>query len=114
MGEDEVNYDPNLISCGRIAEQHVRLTFGKWEHRATVETVVNGNCTGLDVIECAIANAYDHLTCDIWENKQIIMTKEEDEDLICGDDEGGAEDWLKSMLIAAEIVDIKPEKEAGK
>jgi hypothetical protein len=96
-----MNYDPNFVLCGRMAEQHVRLTFGRWEYRKTIETVVGGNCTGLDVIECAIANVYEYLTCDIWDNKQIIMTKEGEEELLCSEDEGGGDDWLKSMLIAA-------------
>ncbi|WP_249509223.1 DUF5406 family protein, partial [Escherichia coli] len=28
-----MNYDPNLTSCGRMAKQTVRLTFGLWEYR---------------------------------------------------------------------------------
>ncbi|WP_244582464.1 DUF5406 family protein, partial [Escherichia coli] len=30
-----MNYDPNLTSCGRMAKQTVRLTFGLWEYRET-------------------------------------------------------------------------------
>nr|MCD4237043.1 DUF5406 domain-containing protein [Escherichia coli] len=49
-----MNYDPNLTSCGRMAKQTVRLTFGLWEYRETFEVTVGGNLTGLDVISCAI------------------------------------------------------------
>ncbi len=53
-----MNYDPNLTSCGRMAKQTVRLTFGLWEYRETFEVTVGGNLTGLDVINCAIESLY--------------------------------------------------------
>jgi hypothetical protein len=114
MEAKKMNYDPNLVLCGRMAKQRVKLTFGMWEHRATVETVVGGNCTGAYVIEGAIENVYEHLDYDNHENKEIILTKEGEEELTCSDDEGEEEQWLKKMLIAAEIIDITPEKEDEK
>jgi hypothetical protein len=59
-----MNYDPNLVLCGRTAKQRVRLTFGSWDCRKTVEAAVSGNCRGLDVIECAVETVYDRLGDD--------------------------------------------------
>jgi hypothetical protein len=45
-----MNYDPNMFCCGRMSNQTVRFVFGTWEYRKTIDTVVSGNCQGLDVI----------------------------------------------------------------
>jgi hypothetical protein len=105
-----MNYDPNLVYCGRMAEQKVRLTFGQWDYRKTVETVVGGNCRGLEVIDCAVDNVYEDLDSDMFENKEILLTKDDGEELLCSDDEGEDMNFLKNMLIAAEIIDIKPDE----
>ena len=56
-----MNYDPNLVLCGRMAKQVVRLTFGLWEYRTVIEVTVGGNCTGQTVIACAAGIAYETL-----------------------------------------------------
>lgn len=56
-----MNYDPNMVNSGRTATQRVRLTFGVWDYRKTMDVLVRGNITGLQVIEAAIDNAYAEL-----------------------------------------------------
>lgn len=104
-----MNYDPNLVLCGRMALQRVRLVFGQWQYRAEMTIEVGGNCTGLDVIDAAVSNAFDQLLEDDGQAR-ISMFKADDE-LICDDDEDRGEDWLKGMLIAAEILSLVPEEE---
>jgi hypothetical protein len=105
-----MNYDPNLNFCGRMTTQTVRLTFAVWEYRKTVEVTVGGNCRGFNVIEQAVENVYDKLpnAPHASESKNMILTDESGDELDCDEDEG---DWLKNMLLSAEIIDIQPEKE---
>jgi hypothetical protein len=108
-----MNYDPNFTLCGRMADQTVRLTFGQWEYRTTMDVVVGGNTNGLRVIECAVEFAYEKLETIPFFNDE---TGKNDEmsvihlgNLECKDDDLRGEDWLKDMLIGAEIVNIEPE-----
>jgi hypothetical protein len=105
-----MNYDPNLVLSGRMAKQKVKLNFGVWDYRTTVSTVVCGNCQGLCVIDGAVDNIYESLATDGWGNKAIVLTREDGEELVCPDGEYDSCEFLKNMLIAAEIVDIKPEE----
>lgn len=105
-----MNYDPNMTNSGRMAKQTVRLTFGQWEYRKTMEAVVGGNCTGLTVIECAVRHAYEELTTRIWRDckyAHIELVNKAGDMLDCEDDEDRCEDWLQDMLIGAEIVAIE-------
>ena len=116
----EMNYDPNLTTCGGMATQTVRLTFGMWEYRKTMEVEVGGNCTGLTVIDCAVGIAYEQLEqLGVYGSKQtyavINMPKIDDPEEILECDEGSdgwdrlrGDDWLKDMLISAEIIAIRP------
>jgi hypothetical protein len=108
-----MNYDPNLVLSGRRAKQSVRLTFGIWDYRKTVETVVSGNCRGLTVIECAIENVYENLGNNGWGNKEIVLLTEDGKELACSDDDYDDYEFLEEKLISAEIIGIEPEQ-AGK
>ncbi|EER0905635.1 DUF5406 domain-containing protein [Escherichia coli] len=107
-----MNYDPNLTSCGRMAKQTVRLTFGLWEYRETFEVTVGGNLTGLDVINCAIESLYATLpyeeVLDERTGKTDIMATINIGELICQDEDLSGELWLAGMLISAEIISIEP------
>lgn len=107
-----INYDHNMVFCGRMARQTVRLTFGMWDYRAEKETTVGGNCLGLEVIETAVENVYDRLPEDKhgYEVKEIILKNDAGNELLCRDDEDRDYDWLKDMLIKAEIIKIEEEK----
>ena len=110
-----MNYDPNLTTCGNMATQTVKLMFALWEHRAEMTVQVRGNCTGLSVIESAVSIAYDQLEqedCDGMGTMiaKLILIDPAGEHLESSDQDERGEDWLKQMLIAAEIIEIQPEE----
>ncbi|WP_313240407.1 DUF5406 family protein [Stutzerimonas kunmingensis] len=107
---DVMDYDPNLTNSGRMAKQTVRLTFAQWKYRAVVEQMVGGNCTGLTVIDCAVENAWEALPENAHGAPYLVMEAQDGsgDTLYCADDEEHGEDWLKDMLISAEIVSICP------
>jgi hypothetical protein len=102
-----MNYDPNMTLSGRMAKQTVKLTFQMWESKAEIIEVVGGNCTGLTVIDCAVGNAYEGLDLDHYGDTEIILNSPDGGTLSCSDDGGRGDDWLKDMLVKAEIVEIK-------
>lgn len=108
-----MNYDPNYTLCGRMAKQTVRLTFGLWKYRTSMDVVVGGNCTGLSVIEYAVELAYEQLSSvpffngDTGGNDEMSVIHIGN--LQCMDDDLRGEEWLKDMLISAEIINIEPE-----
>lgn len=109
-----MNYDPNLTMSGNKAKQTVRLTFGQWDYRKTFEVEVGGNCRGLSVIEAAVDVVLDGLPTYEWDGEVSILVLEKTEDgtvheLQCDDEEGHYEEWLKSMLLSAEIIAIRPD-----
>ncbi|HGC0416133.1 TPA: DUF5406 family protein [Escherichia coli] len=103
-----MNYDPNLTSCGRMAKQTVRLTFGLWEYRETFEVTVGGNLTGLDVISCAIESLYATLPYEEVEDERDIIATINIGGVKCKDENLIGELWLAGMLISAEIISIEP------
>ena len=106
-----MNYDPNIVDCGRLANKTVRLTFGTWDYRAEMEVVVGGNTSGLSVIDTAVLGAYECLPSGRYDGaKEIIMKNDAGEELLCCDDEDEEEDWLKRMLVKAEIIAIEEDK----
>lgn len=102
-----MNYDQNLVFCGGMVKQTVRLTFGMWEYRAEKEAVVGGNCLGLEVIETAVESVYENLPEDRHGAKELVMKNDEGTSLQCCDEEEAGEYWLKNMLVKAEIVSIE-------
>lgn len=105
-----MNYDPNLVCSGRMAKQKIKLTFAQWGYRSEIDIEIGGNCTGLTVIESAVSSAYDKLpTMHSYKMPYLRMHDAEGNVLECADEDGDGEDWLSKMLIAAEIVSIKPE-----
>ncbi len=101
-----MDYDPNLVLCGRMAKQVVKLTFGEWKYRAVMEVTTYGNVTGLGVIEQAVGMAFDKLL-GRKDFAKLVM-KDSDGNTLT-DDEGDDEDWLMDKLIKAEIISITPE-----
>jgi len=97
------NNEPNMTRCGRICRQTVLLTFGLWDYRANVKTIIDGNEDGFFVIEEAIENIFNKIK-ETPEEKLCMCDKLGD-NLECFDDENLGIDWLKSMLISAEITE---------
>lgn len=106
--ENLINFDPNLNFCGRMPTKIVRLTFGQWQYRHVTEVQVGGNCSGITNIEAAVENYFDQIvgTDGI---ASLVLTGPEG-DLHSQDDENREEEWLKDMLIGAEIINISPQK----
>lgn len=100
-----MNYDPNMTNSGRMANQTVNLTFQKWGYKAEMVEVVGGNCTGMTVIDCAVGNAYESLSEERG-CPYIVMTDADGNTLQCDDDDDRGDDWLKDMLVKAEITAI--------
>jgi hypothetical protein len=107
-----VDFDPNIIN-GENIRQLVRLVFGLWKYRTTIEVFVRTNRVGLSVIDCAVEEAYDFLEdADDGgpdEYKRIWLVREYDGEKLCVDDEEDeGSDFLRNMLIAAEIISVGP------
>ena len=97
-----MNYDPNLTLSGRMATQTVRLTFGQWEYRKTMDVRVGGNCRGFAVIGGAVEIARDKL------DGRITLKNTDGDELTCEDDDDDP-DWLEDMLLNAQIISIEQE-----
>jgi hypothetical protein len=109
-----MDYDPNLTKCGRMAKQRVKLTFGTWHYRAEHIVEVGGNCTGYDVIGTAVNSLYWKLEEEAEkaeEEIEFVLTAANGDTLSCDDDEQRDTDWLKDMLIGAEIISIEPSED---
>lgn len=101
-----LDFDPNLTLCGRMIEQCVRLTFGQWRFRATMEVTVRGNLTGLPLVTAAVNRAYEMLLGD--HDYAALILRNDENTMECSDDDNEGEDWLAGMLVSAEIVAISP------
>jgi len=106
-----MNYDPNLVSGFNMAKQDVRLTFGLWDYRKEVVVSVTSNIQGLEVINLAVENLHESMIQDDETLAPITLVNAEGDELECEDDEGREEDWLKHMLVGAEILSIVAVKE---
>ena len=117
MSSDAMNYNPNLTNSGRMAKQTVRLTFAMWDYRHTTEVVIGGNCTGLTVIEAAVERCHTDLPNAPApydsDNIPVIYMDGPQGRLEVVDEEGEGEDWLKDMLVSAEIVSITKDEETA-
>jgi len=102
-----MNYDPYMVCSGNMALQTVRLTFAQRDYKKTFEAKIGGNCTGLTVIEAAINNVYDNLPRKL--GATLLVLERGEDTLEVGDEDGAEDDWLKRMLVAAEIVAIEPD-----
>lgn len=101
-----MNYDPNMVSSGRKAKQVVRLTFGAWEYRVSIDKTIAGNTLGLAVIESTVDFIYNGLFSKKEGYATLYMLNQSGDELSISDDDGRGEEWLKDLLISAEIVSI--------
>lgn len=98
-----VDYNPNA----KMEDvQEVRLTFQCWEYTKTFETKVRDNCRGLDIINSAVESIADQLYDEETECIVISLINSDGGELECTDDMDQGEDYLKSMLVSAEIISI--------
>lgn len=99
-----LNFDPNMNLNGRFAVKTIRLTFGSWDYRKTVDVDVGGNCSGLINIEAAVDVAFDQHF-----KGQIVLERANGDTLECDDEEEREGAWLADMLVSAEIVALQPQ-----
>jgi hypothetical protein len=105
------NNDPNI----RWRKTKLRLTFMLWDYSKTFEAEANGHAYGLSAIDLAIGNIYDevlewHDYGDV-EVPRIVLVRADGDELLVEDDEDDGEDFLKKMLVKAEILSIEEFKE---
>jgi hypothetical protein len=96
-----VNYDSNLCSSGRMAQQTIELTFQVGEFTVTKTTTLGGNCLGFAVIESAVENLKSELgdsTLELKHNGDTMLVELWEFDLL-------------ELLTGARITAIEPEKE---
>jgi hypothetical protein len=97
--------------------QTVELTFQQGGNTVKMTEKVGGNCTGLDVIDCAISNAaacWPHMNEDgdaYFPLGKDLGDRYEDGDWIDNDD---LENVLKRRLVSAKIVKVEYEPEEPK
>jgi hypothetical protein len=107
------DYDPNLFCSGNRAKQTIRITFGMWHYRKVMEVVLYSNISGLDAIRYAVEKILEELPPIPNRHPddqfgRIVLEAADGDTLICDDDEGEWEEWLKKMVVSAEIIDAKP------
>jgi len=96
-------YSPNI----RWGKQHVEITLMQWDYSAKFTVDVGGNCTGLTVIDCAVENLYGTLLGE-KPFASVALTRPDGDTLECSDDDERDDDWLKDMVVKAEIVGWTP------
>ncbi|WYW00851.1 hypothetical protein Aura_00172 [Pseudomonas phage vB_PpuM-Aura] len=101
-----LNYDHEqlgsfLAMFGGKVTQTVILTFASGLLRAEMQVKIGGNCTGWDVIDAAVNTVFDKL--ETHNDCPFIMMG----DVRIEDEEERGEEWLKSLLIGAEIIAIE-------
>lgn len=108
MSEEKMmDYDPNMVLCGRKAKQIVELVFADWEYRSTHAVTIVGNCRGMSVIDSAVERLFEELYDEDRGHATLVLTNADGDTLT--DDEGEDEDWLKSKVISARILSIEPD-----
>jgi hypothetical protein len=104
-----LNYDPNILR--RFRNKTVKLVFGLWEYRLETNVNVLGNIAGADLMTFAVEKCCACLPTDAHGSPMITLLNDKGETLLVANDEGDDdEDWLKKMLVSAEIVAIDADK----
>ena len=105
-----LDYDPNILR--KFHKKTIKLVFGMWKYRLETTVDVNGNIAGLDLIEFATEKFYAGLPTDDFGAPKLILSNEAGDTLLItqDDDDTDDEDWLKKMLVSAEIIAIETEK----
>lgn len=100
-------YSPNI----EWGKQKVEIVLMQWGYKGKFAVEVGGNCRGMSVIDCAISILYES-----------FLPKEGDDDapcrfelknrkggkLLCADDEDRGDDYIKNMVVSAQIVGWTP------
>lgn len=104
MAEIIREYSPNI----QWGKQQVEIVLMQWGYRESFKIFVGGNCHGLSVIECAVGILYDNLLTEGSEDPAKVVLVKGNDSLHCTDDEDRGEEWLKNMIVSAQIIDWIP------
>ena len=98
-------HDPNLYwhKCTYA------ITLMMWDYSKTFEVEVGGNVRGFDLLETAVDALHDDLEPDDDGMLFVELENPNGETLICQDDEGKEDSWLREMVVS--VVLVKQEKE---
>jgi len=99
-----INYDPNLFHLPFPAKQTLELTLQQWNYSKVITEEIDSNVMGLDAMEAVAYITYLNLPVDERGRPYIVLTDAEGNELLCEDEENVGEDWLKPMVVKAEIV----------
>lgn len=103
-----MDYDPNMLRKSRCVRT-IKLMFGSGEHRATRIVEIGGNCDALTAIQDAVESVDEDIRVnydrDTWRHPHILLKKGGRRLIVEYENNEG--DWLKEMLIKAEIIKIE-------
>lgn len=122
MSAQPFSYPPDLASYADPVRHTVRLTFGVQQLRSTASVCVQSTgAQGADVIDRAISQVMDLLMHQIPRSAEGDLARRPCLRLVGTDVDGDAAEvisepddeqtdaeWLRSMLLAAEIVAVEP------
>ncbi len=86
----------------------IEITLKQWAYSADFTVHVGGNCRGYSVFDAAIYTLFEELleaAGDGTVPAKVTLTNPAGDTLICEDEEGHDEDWLKDMIVAIRLVD---------
>jgi hypothetical protein len=86
----------------------IEVVVKQWRCEKTFVTRVGGNCHGFTIMETAIDNIYESLLSEDGSPPELILTDHTGRELLCCDDEGLEEEWLKKMVVSCRIIDFEP------
>jgi hypothetical protein len=99
-------YSPNI----KWGHQHVEVVLMQWGYSKTIKVDVGGNCHGMSVIDCAAGIICDQLYDEAEVDGAITLVLENaaGDTLLCEDEEDRGLDWIKDMIVSAQIVGWTP------
>lgn len=110
---EPINFDPNMTLSGNRAKSTIRFVFGQWDYRCERTVEFKSNMTGLSAASWALETLVEQLHDECNGLPALSMFNKSGDELICEDDEGRWDEWLKDMLISFEIIGFEPAGKVG-
>lgn len=86
----------------------VEVVLKQWKYQKAFLTKVGGNCHGFSIMETAVDNVYESLLNTQDDAGEVILTDDNGDTLLCTDDEGREDSWIKKMVVSVRIIDFEP------
>lgn len=104
------NYDPNDATDMNTVHI-VKIKLQTWEYTKEITERISGNVIGLPAyIDAVISKLWEELPEDNGV-PYIVLTRDDGGTLTISDDEDMGDDFLKELIVSAEIIDVVFEKE---